>query len=199
MLYGRAVIAKGGGEPMQIRNMLADNHVICRGVAPGATGDAVVFKDRVETGAEPGSHIIAMLLHGGIGAFFETGHTGRGGERICIEGAWVNDLLLRIPAGFILEHQVFHDFGYARLGLKCRLDNNVCHMGGVDPIAAGSDSTGSTGSGSIGSGSAGAGYTIVEGSGLPRITVVGFQREVDWPTLVSRLKAATEGNGPVIK
>ena len=48
-------------------------------------------------------------------------------------------------------------------------------------------------------GSASAGYTIVEGSGLPHISVIGFQREVDWPTLVSRLKAATEGNGPVIK
>ena len=80
--------------------------------------------------------------------------------------------------------KVFHDFGYSRLGLKCRLENNVCHMGGVDPNGAGS---------------AGAGYTIVEGSGLPHISVIGFQREVDWPTLVSRLKAATEGNGPVIK
>jgi hypothetical protein len=87
--------------------------------------------------------------------------------------------------------KVFQDFGYARLGLKCRLENNVCHMGGIDPLPADAGSTGS--------GSAGAGYTIVEGSGLPRITVVGFQREVDWPTLVSRLKAATEGNGPVIK
>jgi hypothetical protein len=90
--------------------------------------------------------------------------------------------------------KVFQNFGYARLGLKCRLENNVCHMGGVDPGAAGSP-----GAASIGSGSAGAGYTIVAGSGLPHITVIGFQREVDWPTLVSRLKAATEGNGPVIK
>lgn len=90
--------------------------------------------------------------------------------------------------------KVFQDFGYARLGLKCRLENNICHMGGVDP-----DGAASSGAGSLGAGSAGAGYTIVAGSGLPHITVIGFQREVDWPTLVSRLTAATEGNGPVIK
>ena len=84
--------------------------------------------------------------------------------------------------------KVFRDFGYAQLGLKCRLENNVCHMGGIGPVAA-----------PDGAGSATAGYTIVAGSGLPHITVVGFQREVDWPTLLSRLKAATEGNGPVIQ
>ncbi len=69
--------------------------------------------------------------------------------------------------------KIFQDFGYARLGLSCKLANNVCHMDGV--------------------GSAGAGYTIVEGSGLPHISVVGFAREVDWPTLVARLQAATQG------
>ncbi len=69
--------------------------------------------------------------------------------------------------------KLFQDFGYARLGLSCRLVDNVCHMDGI--------------------GSAGSGYTIVEGSGLPRITVNGFERKVDWPTLVARLKAATQG------
>jgi len=69
--------------------------------------------------------------------------------------------------------KLFQDFGYARLGLSCKLANNVCHMDGV--------------------GSAGTGYTIVEGSGLPHITVIGYAREVDWPTLVARLRAATEG------
>ena len=75
--------------------------------------------------------------------------------------------------------KMFQDFGYARLGLACRLANNVCHMGGVDRDT---------------SGSAGGGYTIVEGSGLPHISVIGYAREVDWPTLVTRLKAATQGN-----
>lgn len=75
--------------------------------------------------------------------------------------------------------RVFDEFRYARLGLGCRLRDNVCRMEGVD--------------------SAGDGYTIVEGAGLPRITVVGFRRRVDWPTLVARLKAATEGQVPVIE
>ncbi|MBW8369102.1 MAG: hypothetical protein K0M70_14745 [Arenimonas sp.] len=75
--------------------------------------------------------------------------------------------------------KLFDDFGYARIGLACRLRDNVCAMDGV--------------------GSAGDGYTIVEGSGLPRIQVVGFRRRVDWPTLVARLVAATEGQSPVIQ
>ena len=75
--------------------------------------------------------------------------------------------------------RLFDDFRYARLGLACRLRDNVCQMDGVD--------------------SAGDGYTIVQGAGLPRIQVVGFRRRVDWPTLVARLKAATEGQTPVIQ
>jgi hypothetical protein len=75
--------------------------------------------------------------------------------------------------------KVFDDFGYARIGLSCVLRDNVCTMDGV--------------------GSAGGGYIIVEGAGLPRIQVVGFRRRVDWPTLVSRLEAATEGQAPIIQ
>ena len=74
--------------------------------------------------------------------------------------------------------KVFDTFPYARIGLQCRLANNVCEMAGLD--------------------SSKGGYTIVEGSGLPRITVVGHQRRVDWPVLVARLKAATEGQVPII-
>ena len=42
------------------------------------------------------------------------------------------------------------------------------------------------------------GYTIVDGSGLPRLQVIGHQTEVDWPTLVKRLQDAISGNGPEI-
>lgn len=72
---------------------------------------------------------------------------------------------------------IFDDFGYSRIGMGCQLKDNVCTMDGV--------------------GSAGEGYIIVQGAGLPRIQVVGFRRRVDWPTLVSRLRAATEGQRPV--
>lgn len=78
--------------------------------------------------------------------------------------------------------RLFKTFGYARIGLSCTLANGVCSMGGISP-----DPDPDTG-----------GYTIVEGSGLPRITVIGHQHAVDWATLMSRLKSATEGNGPVI-
>lgn len=67
--------------------------------------------------------------------------------------------------------RLFDEFSYRRIGIRCRLDNNICHMGGLD--------------------SSPAGYTVVEGSGLPRITVNGFQRRVDWPVLLSRLRTAS--------
>lgn len=75
--------------------------------------------------------------------------------------------------------KIFDDFGYEKIGISCKLKDNVCAMDGI--------------------GSAGDGYTIVAGGGLPRIQVVGFRRRVDWPTLVSRLEAATEGQAPVIQ
>ena len=68
---------------------------------------------------------------------------------------------------------LFDDFGYRRIGISCRLVNTVCTMGGLR--------------------SAGDGFTIVEGSGLPRLDVVGYNRRVDWPTLVERLAAVTAG------
>jgi hypothetical protein len=37
------------------------------------------------------------------------------------------------------------------------------------------------------------GYTIVEGSGLPYLHVVGEQTRIDWPTFLRRLKAASQG------
>jgi hypothetical protein len=74
----------------------------------------------------------------------------------------------------------FDDFGYDRIGVGCELRGIVCRMEGL--------------------GSAGDGYIIVAGAGLPRIRVVGFNRHVDWPTLVSRLEAATQGKSkPVIE
>ena len=68
----------------------------------------------------------------------------------------------------------FDDFGYSRIGIGCRLSEEVCTMDGL--------------------GSAGEGFIIVKGSGLPRLTVVGFNRRVDWPTLVERLAAVGTGD-----
>ena len=82
--------------------------------------------------------------------------------------------------------KLFDTFGYRQLGLRCRLREQVCLMGGIAPVPAAADSRGG-------------GYTIVEGSGVPRITIVGHRRQVDWPTLVSRLEEATRGQGPVVE
>lgn len=69
--------------------------------------------------------------------------------------------------------KLFDDFGYRQIGIRCRLADEVCDMDGLR--------------------SAGNGFIIVEGSGLPRLTVVGFNHRVDWPTLVERLVAVTQG------
>ena len=75
---------------------------------------------------------------------------------------------------------IFSSFPYGRIGLSCTLVGNVCTMGGIAPAEGG-------------------GYTIVEGSGLPYIKVIGHQTRVDWPTLLARLQAATSGQAPVIR
>ena len=70
---------------------------------------------------------------------------------------------------------LFDTFGYKRIGLRCRLANNVCEMGGVEDLANG--------------------YVLIEGAGLPRVTVNGYRRRVDWPVLLARLQAAASGGG----
>lgn len=115
-------------------------------------------------------------------ARLETDREWKGKRRISQRA--VNDISSVGGSGLAggLQTQVlklFDDFGYARIGLGCKLRDNVCTMEGI--------------------GSAGDGYIIVEGAGLPRIQVVGFRRRVDWPTLVSRLQAATQGQAPIIQ
>ena len=115
-------------------------------------------------------------------ARFETDSDWKGKRRISQRA--VNDISSVGGSGLAGSLQtkllkVFDDFGYARIGLGCKLKDNVCTMEGIS--------------------SAGDGYIIVEGAGLPRIQVVGFRRRVDWPTLVSRLQAATNGQAPVIQ
>lgn len=74
---------------------------------------------------------------------------------------------------------LFKDFGYRRIGIGCHLENQICAMNGLH--------------------SAGNAFTIVEGAGVPRLDVVGYNRAVDWPTLVERLLAASKGEvAPVI-
>ena len=68
----------------------------------------------------------------------------------------------------------FETFGYSALGWSCRLELDVCHMGGIENTPQG--------------------YVIVKGGGLPAITVMGYNRNVGWRELLARLKRVTEGN-----
>lgn len=68
----------------------------------------------------------------------------------------------------------FEQFGYDKLGLSCKLRNNVCEMGGVEDAPQG--------------------YVIVKGGGIPAISVIGYNRQVDWRELVDRLKRITQDN-----
>lgn len=107
------------------------------------------------------------------------------GVRQRISQRAVQDISSVGDASFVgsLQEQLiglFDDFGYRRIGIGCRLANEVCAMSGLY--------------------SAGDGFTIVEGAGLPRLQVVGFNRNVDWPTLLERLSAAAAGDvAPVVE
>lgn len=68
----------------------------------------------------------------------------------------------------------FEQFGYEKLGLSCRLRNNVCEMDGVE--------------------SAPQGYVIVKGGGIPAISVIGYNRHVNWQELIDRLKRIMQDN-----
>ncbi|MEG3192232.1 hypothetical protein [Lysobacter sp. D1-1-M9] len=122
-------------------------------------------------------------------AAFQTDRTR--GVRQRISQRAVQDLSSVGDASFAgsLQSQLiglFDDFGYSRLGIACTLVDEVCTMGGLGPAPA--------------SGSAATGFTIVRGSGLPRLTVVGYNRRVDWPILVERLAAVGSGEvTPVVE
>ena len=85
-------------------------------------------------------------------------------------------------AGAILSKtflSVFETFGYKKLGLSCKLANGICEMDGVEDR--------------------GGAYYIVKGGGVPRIDVLGFQRRVDWNTLLERLESIQSANQAVIE
>ena len=75
----------------------------------------------------------------------------------------------------------FENFGYDRIGWRCVLRNGVCTMGGIDEANHGT-------------------YTLIEGGGIPAISVMGYNRTVSWGELTTRLKRVTQGNAaPIIK
>jgi hypothetical protein len=74
----------------------------------------------------------------------------------------------------------FDQFNYAKLGISCKLRGDYCAMDGIE--------------------STGDAYVIVKGSGVPSITVLGYNRNVSWGELLERLKRVTAGNSkPIIE
>ena len=74
---------------------------------------------------------------------------------------------------------MFEEFRYSRLGIGCRLQGGVCDMVGV--------------------GAAKQGYYLMEGSGIPRIDIIGYNRTADWNRLVEQLIQSTKSGAPVIQ
>ena len=65
--------------------------------------------------------------------------------------------------------RLFSSFSYKQLGLGCRLANNVCAVRGLD------DNSESV--------------LIMQGSGIPRVTIRAYNRRMDWPQMVANLVA----------
>lgn len=82
-----------------------------------------------------------------------------------------------LSSGFL---RFFDNFRYDRLGLSCRLENEICLMDGIERQQ-------------------GEAYYIVKGRGLPRIDIIGNAHRVSWSRLVSQLVAITESGGPVVQ
>ena len=73
--------------------------------------------------------------------------------------------------------RMFDEYDYEKLGLRCRLANDVCLMSGVEP--------------------AGTGYYILKGRGVPLINIIGNAGRVNWPQLLSQVQAQMSGEGTV--
>jgi hypothetical protein len=74
--------------------------------------------------------------------------------------------------------QFFKQFNYEKMGLNCKLHNDVCEMSGIASTPQG--------------------YVIVKGSGIPSITVMGYNQSVGWGELLARIKRVTDGNSKAI-
>nr|MBW4051334.1 hypothetical protein [Pseudomonadota bacterium] len=73
----------------------------------------------------------------------------------------------------------FHTFHYGRIGIGCRLQNEVCAMSGAGPVPDG-------------------GYYLVKGSGIPRLDIIGNVTRVNWPQLIGQIAAGMREHGFVV-
>jgi hypothetical protein len=74
--------------------------------------------------------------------------------------------------------QFFKEFNYDKIGLSCKLRQDVCEMAGVESNAIG--------------------YVIVKGQGLPAVNVNGYTQRISWSDLLARIKRITDGNSKAV-
>ncbi len=72
----------------------------------------------------------------------------------------------------------FKEFNYDKIGLSCKLRQDICEMGGVESTADG--------------------YVIVKGKGIPAVNVNGYTQKVSLTDLLGRIKRITDSNTKVI-
>ena len=72
----------------------------------------------------------------------------------------------------------FKEFNYDKIGLSCKLRQDVCEMGGVESTPTG--------------------YIIVKGKGIPSVNVNGFTQRVSLEDLLGRIKRITASNTKMI-
>ena len=69
-------------------------------------------------------------------------------------------------------------FGYARIGFGCRLENGVCLLDGVERE--------------------GRGVVLMRGAGIPAVSIIGYNRHIDWEALVARIREVIAGRPGVV-
>jgi len=88
------------------------------------------------------------------------------------EGAVGGEALRRVPA------RALGGFAYSRIGFGCTLRDGVCLLDGVARE--------------------GEGILIMEGRGIPSVSIIGYNRRIDWEALVARVREKIAGRPGIV-
>jgi hypothetical protein len=69
-------------------------------------------------------------------------------------------------------------FGYSRIGFGCKLRDGICLLDGVERE--------------------GDGVVLMRGSGMPSVSIIGYNRRIDWEALVARIREVVAGRPGVV-